>query len=571
MQITAPPRIFEPRRDAGLAALLAVTMLAAAATESIGLMLLAPMLAALGEDGGEVGRLAVRLGELGLPLTPTPLLALFVALVITRALIVHARAMIGQRFEAVLVDGLRNRAWSALLLCDWRKLAGMQQSRNASLLIHDVDRVGAGVKHGINGIATLVTLAGLGAAGLVISPGITVAAATAGLVTIAAYRRLRRKAGALGQQLTEAYHGIYTAIGEGLGALRIIKSFGREARTADEFSASFVRLRAAERAFLRESGWSQIALQSGGALLMAIVVWLALTRWGAGPVTILPLVAVFARALPMLGALQNSWQNWSHCRPAMAATLALIADAEAAREPEVAGIRPPDLSHEIVFEHVSVRFPGREQPALHGVSFAIPAKRITALAGPSGAGKSTLADLAGGMTAPDEGRVLIDGIALEGGLRRAWRSRVAYVQQDPVLFTGTIRDNLIWADAGAGEPDIRRALADASAEFVLALPDGLDTPVGENGRQLSGGERQRIVLARALMRRPVLLILDEATSALDPDNEAAIACAVARLRERMTVLIIGHRGSLQACADHVISLESGRISPVPAEIPPLAG
>ena len=145
-------------------------------------------------------------------------------------------------------------------------------------------------------------------------------------------------------------------------------------------------------------------------------------------------------------------------------------------------------------------------------------------------------------------------------MRQAWRSKVAYVQQDPVLFTGTICSNLAWADPAASEADLRQALADASAQFVEALPHGLDSTVGENGRQLSGCERQRIVLARALLRHPELLILDEATSALDRENESAIAEAITRLRGRLTILIIGHRGALQEIADHVVSLESGRVA-----------
>ncbi len=206
-----------------------------------------------------------------------------------------------------------------------------------------------------------------------------------------------------------------------------------------------------------------------------------------------------------------------------------------------------------------MRFPGRPQPALDGVSLTIPARRITALLGPSGAGKSTVADLLGGLIAPDAGSLAIDGAVLAASQRRAWRSRVTYVQQEPVLFAGTIRENLAWAHPAASEAAMRAALADAAAGFALALPLGLDTPLGEGGRLLSGGERQRIVLARALLGGPDLLILDEATSALDSASEAAIAAAILRLRERLTILVIGHRGALQELADTTIWLESGRV------------
>ncbi len=555
----APPTLLKPHRHRWPAARLGLAMLAAAATEGAGLVLLVPMLAALGGGGSAAEGLAGRLAAIGVPVEPAPLLALFVALVLLRALIVYARAMAGQSFEAALVDGLRSRAWSALLHCEWRTLAGMRQSHNASLLISDIDRIGYGVNQVVAALAAAVTLAGLGLAGLAISARFALAVALGAVFVLLAYRHLRRKAAALGEQLSEAYRRIHARITEGLGALRVIKSFGQEDRTAAELATSFADLRVAQRAFLRDAGLGQVALQGGGALLLALVVWLAVKNWGAGPATILPLVALFVRALPLLGALQQGWQNWEHARPALAATLTLIADAEAAREPAAGNVPAPRLTAALTLCGVAVRFTGRVRPALTGIDLTIPAHRITALVGPSGAGKSTLADLAGGLLAPDAGEVLIDGVSLDGALRRAWRTRVAYVQQEPVLFTGTIRDNLAWADRTVDDAAIRQALADASAQFVDALPEGIGTWVGEGGRQLSGGERQRIVLARALLRGPELLILDEATSALDAENERAIAEAVLRLRGRTTILIIGHRGTLSALADLIFTLEDGTL------------
>lgn len=248
----------------------------------------------------------------------------------------------------------------------------------------------------------------------------------------------------------------------------------------------------------------------------------------------------------------------------MTAALDLIATAEAAREPEADPAAAPALAQAIRLDNVTVRFSPDGPPALDGVSAAIPARGVVALTGPSGAGKSTLADLLGGLLSPDSGTVLVDDTALSGTARRAWRGKVAYVQQDPVLISGTIRDNLRWAAAEAEDARLEQALRDASAAFVLDLPQGLDTVIGDGGRALSGGERQRLMLARALLRDPALLIVDEATSALDAANEAQIAAAVRGLRGRMAVVIIGHRGALLDLADAEIRLESGHIvAPLP--------
>ncbi len=562
-----PPRLFVWRSHGWIAVRLGLAMIAAAATESIGLMLLAPMLIALGGaqmGGGQLGGLVEWLAGLGLPISPEPLLGLFVVLVIVRAAVVQARALIGQSFEVAVVDSLRFRAWSALLHCDWRKLSAMRQSDNASLLISEVDRVGFAINQGIAALGVAVTLLGVGLAGLAISPRIALGAGLAGVIMLAAYRGLRRKASMFGEQLSDAYARVFGAVNEGLGALRVIKSFGKENDVARDLTDGFASLRAAERAYLVESGLGQAALQIVGSLVLALGVWLALAHGGAGPAVILPLVALFTRALPLLGSLQSSWQTWSHCQPAVARTLALISEAESAREADTpeSGLPQslaPGLDSVLSFESVVVRFPGREQPAVNRVSLEIPAGKIVLVTGHSGSGKSTLADLAGGLIAPDKGAVKVDGVLLAGGHRRAWRAQVAYVQQDPVLFDGTIRSNLVWASPEASEADLLRVLGEASAQFVLALPDGLETPVGESGHRLSGGERQRIVLARALLRRPRLLILDEATSALDAETDMAISAAISALRGRMTVLVIGHRGALQGIADQVVTIQNGCI------------
>ena len=438
----------------------------------------------------------------------------------------------------------------------------MRQSSNASLLITNIDRAGFGLSQVIVGAANLMTLGGLGLAAMVIAPAAALAAALGGVLVLLSYRGMRRRSAQLGDRLGQAYDATYASLTGSLGALRAIKSLGREDRSEAEAFAGFGELQRARLDYARDSGLAQLALQGGGAALMALLVWTAITRWQIGTATILPLIALFARALPLLGTVQDAWQNWSHSRPAIEAAQALIDRAEAAREPATTGLPPPRLEQAITLSEVTVRFVGQDRPALEGVTLTLGAREVVALTGPSGAGKSTLADLLAGLISPDGGTIAIDGMPLDPARRRAWRERVAYVEQDPVLLAGTVRSNLLWAAPDADEARLRAALADASATFVHDLPQGLDTPVGDGGRRLSGGERQRLMLARALLRDPALLVLDEATSALDTGNEAAIAAALKRLRGQLAIVIICHRGALLELADREVRLEQGRVSMV---------
>ena len=545
--------------DMRLSAWLLLLMVASALTEGIGLILLVPMLSALSGGAAGDGRIESWIAAMGLPVSLGPLLVVFAVLVSLRAVINSVRAVTSQRFEMQAVDRLRARAWDALLHCDWRVVSAMRQSDNTSLLITNIDRIGDGFNALLSFLALAITLVGLGAAAFAIAPLAALAAAAGGVTVLFVYRRMRRRATMLGVQLGAAYRDIHANLSEGLRSLREVKSLGLEQEVSERGTASFANLRKAQISYVRDIGLGQIVLHTAGAALLATAVWFSMTWHNAGISQVLPLVALFARGLPLLGALQEAWQNWAHCSSAIGETISLIRRAENAREPEVGSTIAPVLADTIAFDHATVSFCGTSQPALDDASLVIQAGSITALIGPSGSGKSTIADLAGGLLAPDSGAVSVDGKLLEGAQRRAWRTKVAYVQQESVVFSGTIRENLARASPAADDARIRRALTDASALFVDQLPDGINTLIGEGGRRLSGGEQQRIALARALLRDPALLILDEATSALDTANEAAITQAIAALKGKLTIIIIAHRGALVGLADQVVRLDSGRI------------
>ncbi|MFY7837213.1 MAG: ATP-binding cassette domain-containing protein [Novosphingobium sp.] len=559
--LTTALQIVSSQIDKRRAALLLGLSLASAATESIGLMLLVPILAVMTGQAAMPGVLGDAVARLGGREGLGMMLALFVVLIGLRGSLNLARTLVSLRVQRALVDGLRLRAWRALLHCDWRVLSGMRQTENASLLLTTLDRAGYGIERLITMWVTAITLAGVGIAALAISPLLTAGALVGGTLVIFAYRGMRRRAMRLGVALDSVYDRIHAELTEGLSALRVIKSFGAEAQTEHRLKRELSVLHQAERDFRRDNELGQLAMQVGNAAFLAVVVWVALEYWQFDVMDMLPMIVLFARGLPLLLTLQGCLQDIAYTRPAVDATTAMIARAEASPEPAAdAGIILPSATRTIGLRDVTVQFEGRAAPALDRVSMDLPVHTVTALTGPSGAGKSTLADVIGGLLTPDSGHLLLDGQQLDLGLRRAWRSRVTYVQQVPILFSGTVRDNLLWASPNADDSALRAALAEASAEFVLHLPHGLDTKVGEHGHHFSGGERQRIILARAMLRAPELLILDEAANALDRENDAAIARTVLALRTRCTVLVIAHGGALEDIADRKVRIAGGVIS-----------
>jgi ATP-binding cassette subfamily C protein len=374
---------------------------------------------------------------------------------------------------------------------------------------------------------------------------------------------LQRDAGvtltALGEAVGDAYGAIHSAAGESLAGLRTIKALSIETQASDRIATAQQRLRNAEEDFWRLHGAGQVALQGGGAVVLALGIWIAVARFGAGPAQLVPLAAVFVRSIPLVGGLHDALLQWTHARPALDAVQALIQRFARNREPASAQSVAPMPCAAIVLRDVTVRYAGGSEPVLSQVSLALPVGSITAIEGPSGAGKSTLADVLAGLIEPDAGALEIDGEHLDPAGRRGWRRRVGHVAQDPMLFTGTIRDNLLLAAPQADNVRLATALREAAADYAEALPDGLDCRIGDGGRTLSGGEVQRLLLARALLQDPALLILDEATNALDAANEALVADALERLRGTKTIVIIAHHGALTALADRTFRLEQGRI------------
>ncbi|UJF32594.1 ABC transporter ATP-binding protein [Paenibacillus hexagrammi] len=214
----------------------------------------------------------------------------------------------------------------------------------------------------------------------------------------------------------------------------------------------------------------------------------------------------------------------------------------------------------VAYKQVSFAYtPG--QYALRGVTFDAQPGEMVALVGPSGAGKSTLIGMIARLYDPTEGAVEVDGVDVRDVQLASLRSQIAYVTQESFLFHATIRENLLFAKEDASQEEMEAACRQAYIhDFIMSLPEGYDTTVGERGHRLSGGERQRIAIARAILKRPRILILDEATSHLDSESESYVQAALEELMQGRTTLVIAHRLSTVLAADHILVIEAGSIA-----------
>lgn len=458
-------------------------------------------------------------------------------------------------------DALRLRVYRALIYAEWRWLSLTKSEHHAQILMSGIGQIcGGGIQLLVGICANLFLLAGYVTVAFVLAWQVALVAIVGALFMAWLLRHQRRRAVRQGESLAQANRAMFRFLKGGLGQLRELKISGGEERFLSQFAEVNDRFRQQQFAYERQEGKIVAAMQFG--LLAAILglSWASVALIKLELAQLFPAILLIMRISPMLTNVHASYTQWLQIIPQVAAARGLLEDSGVHGEAGGGGKDEPlTLRHQIVLDCVSVRYAGRSARALNDVSLTIAAGSTTIITGRSGSGKSSLADVLMGLIEPDGGRTLIDDIVLNGMMRRRWRASVGYVQQNATLFDDTIRANLLWGRPSASDAELAQALTMAAADFVMDLPDGLDTLVGEAGLRLSGGERQRISLARVLLRKPSLLILDEATSALDPENEAAINRAIAGLAGRMTIVIIGHRLTAQDRADQWITLANGKI------------
>ena len=351
---------------------------------------------------------------------------------------------------------------------------------------------------------------------------------------------------------------------EVLGAMKIVQAFGQEGRETGRFAQAVERVFAtAKRRILVRAVMTGIAIfLMFGAITM--IIWQGAIDVAAGRITggtIAAFVLYGGLLAGAFGALSEVYGDFLRAAGASERLTELLQAEAAIRAPAQPAQLPEPSRGELAFEQVTFHYPTRQDvSALEGFSLAVKPRERLALVGPSGAGKTTIFQLAERFYDPQQGRVTLDGIDLKDADPADIRQRIALVPQETIIFAASARDNLKYGNWTATEDEVWQAARDAHAEeFLRALPEGLDTFLGESGARLSGGQRQRIAIARALLRNAPLLLLDEATSALDAESERLVQDALDRLMADRTTIVIAHRLATVRAADRIIVMDHGRI------------
>ncbi|UYV38098.1 ABC transporter transmembrane domain-containing protein [Rhodobacteraceae bacterium D3-12] len=279
------------------------------------------------------------------------------------------------------------------------------------------------------------------------------------------------------------------------------------------------------------------------------------------------LVQFVIYAVLVAGAVAALSEIWGELQRAAGATerlVDLLEVEDAVTDPVTPIVLPRPVKGEITFEKVTFSYPSRpDMPALHDIDLKIAPGETVALVGPSGAGKTTIVQLIQRFYDPFSGRVLLDGQDLSALAQGDFRSAMALVPQDPVIFAASARENIRFGREGASDAEVEAAARAAAAhDFIEALPTGYDSPLGERGVLLSGGQKQRIAIARAILRDAPVLLLDEATSALDAESERAVQAAVDELAKDRTTIVVAHRLATVKKADRIVVMEDGRIAAI---------
>lgn len=492
-----------------------------------------------------------------------PVAAGFFAIFFLRGIATYGHTILMQRIGQSIVADIQKALFSHLMTLELRFFHNHPSGTLISRITNDVTVMRIAVSDALTGIGkNLLTLLLLVAVMFMQDWKLSLAAFAifpfAALFVARLGRSLRKVSRGI-QDQTGNVSGLLSQVFQGM---RLVKAYGMEPYEINRMGREIENLRALLFKSVRVANLSTpvnellVGLVLCGIILYGGYEVIGGRLTGGALISFLAAFTLAYEPMKKLASLNNSLQTGLG---AAERVFALLDTSGEARDPPGAAalqVRAP----EIAFVGVSFQYANDSRLALSEVSFTAPAGKVTALVGPSGSGKTTILNLIPRLFEPTEGQVNLNGIDIRSVTRASLRSHIALVSQNVTIFDDTVYDNIGYGKPGASEEDVRAAARAAAAEdFILGMPQGYKTLLGEDGVKLSGGQKQRIAIARAILRNAPILLLDEATSALDTESERAIQATLAELKKGRTTLVIAHRLSTVQDADKILVLDAGRI------------
>jgi ATP-binding cassette, subfamily C, bacterial len=540
--------------------------------EGIGITALLPLLSTVLAQRAEIsgtstpsGEVSNRLEQLthqafevvGLQPTVAILLAIFVAFIVLKCVLLYlANKQIGFTVAMIATD-LRLGLLKALFSSQWEHFVSQPIGRLTNAIATEAARSAAafstGAKLSAMGAEAVVYLT----LAFIVSWPATVGALGAGAFIIVVLRRLIRKSRRAGAKQTEHTQSLIAQMTDVLISIKPLKAMAREHQSDLLLSNTTRRLnRALQKLVLRKAAMGSFQ-EPILTLFLVLLLYVALVYWQQPLTTMIAMVFFIAKILKQIQKIQKEYLHLMEFESAFYSLNSKIEEARNAQE-VLKGTKCPLFNAVIRIDSASFAY--AQTPVLEKVTLEIPEGSFVALLGPSGSGKTTIADMLIGLIRPQKGDISIDGVPMAELDIHRWRQMIGYVPQENLLMHGSVMANVTLGEEAISESDIQEALQAAGAwSFVQQLPQGIHTTVGERGSMVSGGQRQRIAIARALVKRPKLLILDEATTALDPQTENEICGTLKQLAGRVTIFAISHQAALLDAADWAYSLKDGEV------------
>lgn len=490
------------------------------------------------------------------------ILTLFIFILSFNALLNRHTSILSTKIIEEFSSSLRIEFFKNVVHSKWDCISNKRNSDLTNTFTMEISRIASATNLLLRIISQIITAVIQIGISFVISAPITIFALVNGFIIFIFMRSSFRKAKKLGTDLLFMNKEVQLQVTEQLNGIKEVKSYCIQDIQIENFSKLVQKIKSNSINFSKIQSIPDTIYKIISAIIISLFFYSAIVIFKVTPPNLLIVLFIFGRLWPLFSAFQSSLQNLFVMLPSFNNLMKINDELKVNSEinNSVDDKNTFSLDNCIELKNVSFKYSGKQDFTIKDISFKIPSKSFTALIGKSGSGKTTLANILMGLLLPQKGYLYSDEKIINEKNILAWRKHLAYVPQDPFILNNTIRENLLRFTPLATEAQFLNALKLACAdEFISKLPEGLDTIIGDRGVKLSGGERQRIVLARALLRNPSILILDEATSSLDTENELKIQKAIEGLQGKLTLIIIAHRPSTIKAADNILVIEDGQL------------